>query len=394
LEFARLWSLDPAVAFLNHGSFGACPRAVLETQQHLRDRMEENPVRFLKRDLEGLLTDARERLATFLGADSRSLVFVRNTTSGINAVLRSVELKPGDELLITDHAYRAIQNAAEFVAARRGARLVSVRIPYPLNSPEQVVEAVLRQVTDKTRLAILDHVTCLSGLLFPIERLVHELDRRGVDTVVDGAHAPGMVPLHLADLGASYYVGNCHKWLCAPKGSAFLHVRADRQSVLHPLVISHGPGDHPKTSRSPFQLSFDWTGTDDPTPWLTIPHALQYLAKLLPGGWPAIMARNQALALEARELVCRALNVEPPCPDEMVGSLASVLLPDAGAVKLGEPFTHDPLQAALFDRYRIEVVVVVWPTPRRRLLRLSAHLYNIRAQYLRLAEALRECLVA
>src|SRR6185295_2977305 len=213
---ASQWTLDPAIDFLNHGSFGACPRAVLEQQQRWRAQLEQNPVHFMKSDLETLLDTSREQLAAFLGADPASLVFVRNTTTGVNAILRSVELKPGDELLLTSHAYNALRNAVEFVAARRGAKVVTAPISLPIESPEHIVESILSHASRRTRLVLLDHVTCLAGFILPVARLVHELDRRGIDTVIDGAHAPGMVQLNLTSLGAAYYVGNCHKWLCAP----------------------------------------------------------------------------------------------------------------------------------------------------------------------------------
>jgi isopenicillin-N epimerase len=390
-DWESLWALDPTVIFLNHGSFGACPRAVLEAQQRLRDRMECDPVQFFQRDLEELLDDARRELASFLGADPHHLAFVPNTTTGVNTVLRSLSFKPGDELLTTNHAHNACRNALEFAARQSGAQVITATIPFPLELPEEVVEAVLNAVTTKTRLALLDHVTSQTGLVFPIERLVHELARRGVETLVDGAHAPGMLPLNVKALGAAYYVGNCHKWLCAPKGAAFLYVRPDRQAEIRPLALSHG-ANATRSDRSRFHLEFDWTGTDDPSAWLCVPVAIRFLASLLPGGWPEVMVRNHALALEGRDLLCGKLGIEPPCPDEMVGTMAALLLPQGGATALGLPLFPDPLQETLYVRFRIEVPITVWPVPRRRLLRLSAHLYNTRAQYASLAQVLAESL--
>ncbi len=392
-EWARLWALDPAVAFLNHGSFGACPRPVLEAQGRLVEELEAEPVRFLSRELEGRLDAARAALAAFVGADADDLAFVPNATAGVNTVLRSLAFAPGDELLVTDHAYNACRNALEAVAGRAGARAVVATVPFPIDSPDRVVEAVLARVTPRTRLALLDHVTSPTGIVFPIARLVAELAQRGVDTLVDGAHAPGMVPLDLHALGAAYYTGNAHKWLCAPKGTAFLHVRRDCQAAIRPLSISHG-ANSPRTDRSRFRLEFDWAGTDDPTAHLCVPEAIRYLGSLVPGGWPVLMARNRALALAARRTLCDAVGVAPPCPDEMIGSLAAVPLPDATRPPAPATPRRDALQDALFERFRIEVPVIVWPAAPRRLVRVSAQLYNEPGDYARLADALRTLLAS
>jgi isopenicillin-N epimerase len=220
--------------------------------------------------------------------------------------------------------------------------------------------------------------------VFPIERLVADLAARGVDTLVDGAHAPGMVPLDLRALGAAYYTGNGHKWLCAPKGAAFLFVRRDRQAAIRPLIVSHG-ANSPRTDRSRFRLEFDWTGTGDPSPQLCLPESIRQVGALLPGGWPAVMARNHALACAARRRLCAALGVPPPCPETMLGSLASVPIPDG---------LREPLHLALFEKHRIEVPVMAWPAVPRRILRVSAQLYNEMADYERLAEALPALLPA
>jgi isopenicillin-N epimerase len=383
---AARWPLDPSIDFLNHGSFGACPHAVLDRQSALRAEMEAEPVRFLSRELDDRLDAARAALAAFLGADSDDLGFVPNATSGVNAVLRSRDFAAGDELLTTDHAYNACRNALDYVAERTGARVVVVPVPFPVAAPGVIVEAVLARVTPRTRLVLIDHVTSPTGIVLPVAALSAELAARGVEILVDGAHAPGMIPLDLATLGATYYSGNCHKWLCAPKGSAFLWVRRDRHPGVRPLTISHG-ANRRKPGRSRFRLEFDWTGTSDPTAWLTVPAALECVGGMLPGGWPAVMARNHALAVEARRLLCAAAGTPPVCPDSMLGSLASVILPDGttSEVVWGRP---EPLQTRLFERWRIEVPVMSWPAPPRRLIRISAQLYNSREQFARLAEAL------
>ncbi|HUG38441.1 MAG TPA: aminotransferase class V-fold PLP-dependent enzyme [Candidatus Limnocylindrales bacterium] len=358
---AELWPLDRSIIFLNHGSFGACPAEVLRHQAALRAEMEANPVRFLSRDLDRRLDVARAALGAFLGADPDDLAFVPNATSGVNAVVRSLAFEPGDELLTTDHAYNACRNALEFVAARWGVTVVVAAVPFPVASPDDVVAAVMSRVTARTRLALLDHVPSPTGLVLPVERLIPALAARDVEVVVDGAHAPGMVPLDLRSLGATYYSGNCHKWLCAPKGSAFLWVRRDRHPDVRPLTISHG-ANASAPGRSRFRLEFDWTGTQDPTAWLTVPRAIEYVGSLLPGGWPAVMARNRALALEARRLLGAAAGTAPACPDEMIGSLASVLLPDGRPDGIGWR-RPDPIQPRLFEKWSMEVPVMSWPAP-------------------------------
>jgi len=384
--FARLWPLDPAVTFLNHGSYGACPRVVLDAQTRLRERLEREPVLFLSRELEGLLDAARAALAAFVGAAPDDLAFVPNATTGVNTVLRWLDLQPGDEILATDHTYNACRNAVDAVAARARGQVVVAPVPFPLRGSEEILEAVLGRVTPRTRLALLDHVTSPTGVVLPIERLVRELSARGVDALVDGAHAPGMVPLDLQALGAAYYTGNCHKWMCAPKGAGFLHVRADRQAGVRPLVISHGANSR-RTDRSRFRLEFDWLGTVDPTAYLTVPEAIRFMGSLLPGGWPALMAHNRSTALGARDRLCAALAVPPPVPDSMLGSLAAVPVPPGfgPAPRDGAP---DPLQAALFDRFGLELLVFTWPALATRILRVSAQVYNGAGDYERVADAL------
>lgn len=385
-----LWSLDPAVVFLNHGSFGACPRAVLARQREFQERMERQPLKFLHREIEGLLDTALKAVAQFLNADADNLVFVSNATEGVNAVLRSLEFKPGDELLVTDQEYNACRNALNYVAARTGATVVVARVPFPLKSVEDIVPAVLSHASPRTKLALFDHVTSQTGMILPAARLVRELSARGIDTLIDGAHAPGMVPLNLRELGATYYSGNCHKWLCAPKSAGFLHVQTARQPLIRPVSISHG-ANSPRTDRSRFQIEFAWTGTHDPSARLSVSESIRYLGSLLDGGWPAVMARNRELALAGRNLLCRALNVPPPCPDEFIGSLACVPLPDAAPdVRLAPPIYLDPLQDRLREKYNLEVPVMPWPAHPQRVIRISAQLYNSLPQYELLAEALKK----
>ena len=383
-EFQKLWSLDPKVTFLNHGSFGACPKAVLAIAQKLRSQLEQEPLRFFGREWEPLLDNARNKLAEFVGVDSQDLVFVNNATTGVNSVLRSLSFSSEDEILTTNHEYNACRNALEFIASRTGARIVLAQIPIPIDSPQHVTAAVMERVSPKTRLALLDHITSQTGLIFPIQQLVQQLQQLGVDTLIDGAHAPGMIPLNLREIGATYYTGNCHKWLCAPKGAAFLYVRRDKQSKIRPLTISHG-ANSPRTDKTRFQLEFDWTGTDDPTAYMCVPDAIAFMGSLLTGGWSQLMQRNHQLVLEARQLLCRDLGVLPPCPDEMIGSMAVIPMPAAWENRHFMA-VHDEL----FDKFCIQVQLVPWYESPRLLLRISAQIYNTLEQYAYLSKALSE----
>jgi isopenicillin-N epimerase len=389
-QFPRsLWSLDPNVIFLNHGSFGACPTAVLEKQSQLRSQLEAEPLRFFEDHLEPLWDAARQTLAEFVGAEAAQLAFVPNATTGVNTVLQSLVFRPGDELLTTNHEYNASRNALDVAAQRSGATVVVAEVPFPIESPDRVIESVLSHVTQRTRLVLLDHVTSQTGLVLPIEPLISELNARGIDVLVDGAHAPGMVPLSLKKMGVTYYTGNCHKWLCSPKGAAFLYVRDDRQAIVRPLVISHGANSS-RRDRSRFHLEFDWTGTTDPTAYLCVPTAIQFMGSLLPQGWAGLMSHNRTLALVARQQLCQALDVLPACPEEMIGSMAVIPLPD--------DWPHRPieLQTTLFRRFRIEVPVIPWhpvpgqPLNPRQLLRVSAQFYNAPAEYQALTDALKQ----
>lgn len=388
-SWAKFWSLDPTVTFLNHGSYGACPLPVLEVQQKLRSQLERQPLRFFMREYEELLDAARSQLATFVGADADELAFVPNATTGVNAVLRSLWFTSDDELLTTNQEYNACRNALNFVAKHTGAKVVVATVPFPLQSPDRVVEAVMERVSPKTRLVLIDHVTSQTGLIFPIQQLVSELAARGVDTLVDGAHAPGMVSLNLHEIGATYYTGNCHKWLCAPKGAGFLYVRRDKQSAIRPLTISHGANSR-RTDKSRFQLEFDWMGTDDPTAYLCVPEAINFLGSLLPGGWFELMEKNRSLALLARQLLCEAFDVSPPCPDQMIGSMAVVPLPEKLSLSEQPRRTREwpLLQDILFDRFNIEVPIVPWHEPFQQMVRVSAQLYNTPEQYKYLAKGL------
>lgn len=381
------WLLDPNVTFLNHGSFGACPRPVLDTQQRWRERMEREPVRFLATELEEIMDATRQELSVFLGADAGNLAFIPNTTTGINAVLRSLKLSPGDELLVTTHEYNACANAARYAAETAGAKVQVVDIPFPVSDSHAFSSRIMAAAGPRTRLLLVDHVTSATGLILPLAGLIREMDERGIDTLVDGAHAPGMLALNLDALGAAYYVGNLHKWVCAPKGAAFLCVRPDRQAGVRPLAISHG-ANACREERSLFRLEFDWMGTFDPSAYLAVPAALKFMQSMHPQGWPGLMAANRKLALEARTILCDALGCAPPAPDSMIGALVSLPLPDSSGPPSTSQLYQDPLQSLLLQKAGIQVPVVPWPEPPHRLLRISAQIYNTIDDYIHLSRVL------
>ncbi len=387
MSFSDAWTLDPDVVFLNHGSFGATPRAILERQTELRAELERQPLRFYMHTYRDLWERARRAAAAFVGADLRGFAFVSNATEGVNSVLRSLapEFGPDDELLVTDHEYNASRNALNFVAERTGAKVVVVDLPLPIEDPQEVVDRVIAGVTSRTKLLLIDHITSQTGMVLPIGTIVAAMRQRGVEVLVDGAHGPGMLDLSIDDLAPTYYTGNFHKWLCAAKSSAFLWVAEERRNDIRPLSISHG-ANAPAEDR--FLAEFEWTGTFDPTASMLVPDVIEHVGAMMEGGWPAIYARNRALALEARGMLLDVVGGRPNCPESMIATLATVALPDGDPDGPKSVFETDPLQAALGEQFNIEVPIMPWPAPPKRQLRISAHLYNDRADYERLAEAL------
>jgi isopenicillin-N epimerase len=348
---------------------------VLAAQETLRGEMERQPVQFLSRAaLQPRLRAAAGQLAAFLGAAGEDLVFVDNATTGVNAVLRSFALRPGDEVLITDHTYPAVRNAVRFVCSRAGARMVEARLPFPPESPDGIAAAVMAALTDRTRLAVFDLVSSASAIIMPAA-LARACRDAGVRVLIDAAHGPGMLDLDLPALQADWVTGNAHKWLFAPKGCALLWATKEAQQDLHPTVISHG-------FEQGFANEFDWTGTRDPTAWLAVPAALEFYHSMGDG---ALRARNHDLAVTAAGLLAERWGTEAGAPAEMVGAMAVVRVPG------GLPGTLVAAQAVhdrLWQKYHIEVPVMcigqaLW-------VRISAQIYNELEDYQRLAAAIAE----
>jgi isopenicillin-N epimerase len=388
--FAKLWGLDQGTVFLNHGSFGATPIAVLEEQDRIRKEMEKDPVYFVEKGIQELWQESVIELSKFLNADPEGMVFVTNATTGVNTILKSLKLSPGDEIIVPDHAYQACKNAIDFVTERSGARTVIVRVPFRVSDESEIIDPILSAVSDRTVLAMIDTVSSPTGIRMPFENLVDQLQNRGVDVLVDAAHGPGIVPLNIRKLNPAYITGNCHKWICTPKGSAFLHIREDKRGSINPLNIGHGysrrlpPGEK-------FRFEFDWPGTRDPSPWLSIPFCIRHMERQIDGGWPEIMRRNRNMALYGRDLLCDALETTPPTPDSMVSSMSSVEFPWSGDVHLPPP-EGDPLHNLLYDKYRIQVPIISWPVHNTKYIRISAQIYNSKDEFEYLSEVLKSIL--
>ena len=384
------WCLDPELDFLNHGSFGATPRVVMRERADLLERLERDPIRFLapERELEPKLDYVRRVLAGVVNADPLELAFVRNATGGVNAVLRSLSFERGDEVLITNHGYNACSNAVRFATQRAGAITRVAEIPFPIEHRSQVLRSIEAKLTERTRLLVIDHVTSPTGIVLPVKGIIDLARQHDIRVMIDGAHAPGMLPLDLHALQPDYYTANHHKWLCGPKASGFLYVRPGLQSQIQPTIISHAY-NQPKSNRSQFTSGFDWMGTYDPTPILALPAAIQFLSNLHAGGLETHMARNHELAVASQAILSKSLNIEPPCPTEMLGSLVSVPLQGVS------PSLAQQLRAALYAEDRIEVPIFEGIATELTnegtdpCLRVSLQCYNTLQQIERLGEVLR-----
>ncbi|MCC9599033.1 aminotransferase class V-fold PLP-dependent enzyme [Stieleria sp. JC731] len=380
------WQLNPEIDYLNHGSFGATPTTVLQARIGYIEQLERDPIEFLapERDLEPKLDHVRAVVSDLVGCEDESLVFVRNATDGVNAVVRSLKLQPGDEIVITNHGYNACNNAIRFAAETIGAVVRVAQIPFPLQHEDDVIQSVAAVLTERTRLLVVDHVTSPTAIVFPLERLVELAHENKTRILVDGAHAPGMIPIDLRQLGADYYTANHHKWICAPKASGFLYVDKSLHQEVRPTVISHGANKQ-SDRRSRFHAEFDWPGTYDVTPILAVPAALDFLGTLFPGGLPQLMDRNHDCAIQARKIMNDALGAEAATPEPMVGSMAAVTL---AKDKFSSSSDLATFQKHLFDKHRIEVPTFMGPndTP---ILRVSMQAYNDLAQVERLADLLR-----
>ncbi|MGH2510817.1 MAG: aminotransferase class V-fold PLP-dependent enzyme, partial [Ktedonobacteraceae bacterium] len=322
---AEQFQIRPDITFLNHGSFGACPRPVFETYQIWQQRLEADPIEFLGRRLGEMLREAREPLAAYVGTQTDQIVFVQNATLGVNIIARSLLLEPGDEVLATDHEYGAADRTWRFLCEPRGIKYINQPLPLPFESDEAMIEHLWQGVTPRTKVIFLSHITSPTALIFPVEKICQRARAAGIITVVDGAHAPGHIPLHLDTLGADFYVGNCHKWLCAPKGAGFLYARPERQALLQPLIVSWG-WESLTPSASTFQDFFGWTGTADPAAYLSVPAAIAFQHE---HDWDSVRLACHELVTSARQQINALVGGEPLSSDSphWWGQMCAVPLP-------------------------------------------------------------------
>ena len=376
MNFKELFLLRPDMTFLTHGSFGACPRPVFATYQAWQRELEAQPVEFLGRRFNGLLAEARSRLAAFVGAGANDVVFVPNATTGVNIVARSLALQPGDEVLATDHEYGASDRTWRLLCRKQGAIYINRPLPLPVTTPESVLEQLWAGVTPRTRVIFISHITSPTALTWPVAAICQRARAAGILTVVDGAHAPGQIALDLSSLGANFYTGNCHKWLCAPKGAAFLFARPAVQHLIEPLIISWG-WESEKPGQSRFIDYLEWTGTHDIAAYLSVPAAIDFQAAY---AWDSVRRSCHALVAQARQQVNALTGLAPICPDtgDWFAQMAAMRLP---------PCDTESLKERLWQEWQIEVPIITWnQTP---LLRISIQAYNDEADLARLIDALR-----
>jgi isopenicillin-N epimerase len=365
------FQLEPGTAFLNHGSFGAAPRVVLEAAARWRSRMEQNPDRFYRDILPDTLREAAARLGAFIRARGEDVVFVENATAGMNAVLRSLEFRAGDEILATTHSYGAVRQAIRYVCKRTGARSVEAEIRLPIASARDLASAIASRISERTRLLVLDHIASPTGLVFPVAELAALARAQGALVLVDGAHAPGQIPLDVPSLGIEWYVANCHKWLFAPRTAAFIWSREEAKALVHPLAISHDYGRG-------FTAEFDWTGTRDVSPWLAVTAALDFVESL---GAERVRQYNHALVTKAAAMLAAAWRQPLDGPAELHGAMMAIRLParlQAGATREDARRVQSELLA------RHGIVVAIMALGDALWARISAQIYNAPEDYERL----------
>lgn len=381
-DLKKHFLLDPDVIFLNHGSFGATPRAVFDVYREWQRKLEHQPVKFLGRDLRGYLKQARQSLGRFLHADADDIVFIPNATFGVNVIARSLALGHGDEVLTTNHEYGACNNVWDFMCAKTGASYIRVPIELPVSSSEEIVEQLWRGVTPQTRIIFLSHITSATALRLPVKEICQRARLEGILTLIDGAHAPGQIPLNLEEIDADFYTGNAHKWMMSPKGAAFLYTRRDKQDLVEPLVLSWGWGAEPEYSTGSTYVDYlEQQGTTDPSVYLSVPAAIQFQTE---HDWPKVRQSCHELAREALRRTLDLTGLESPYADDEDFYCQMAILP--------LPPIADMLafKTRLYREYRIEIPGIEWEG--HQFVRVSIQGYNSPADVDVLLHALAELL--
>ncbi len=369
---------------LNNGSYGLTPEAVSKAQREMQRRLEADPVRFFKSDLEFYCDDTREALARFVRVRGEDLALVSNGTFAVATVLNNLDLSPGDEILVTDHEYAATMNELSKVCRATGAVVTIAKIPFPDVSPQAAIESVVSAMTDRTKLVMVSHIASASALVLPVKEIVAVANERGIESFLDGAHTPGQIELDLGDLDPTYYAASCHKWLATPKGTGFLYTSPAKQAGFKPMVLSCREHEH-RDDRKAYLCDFDYVGTNDYTGNLVVPVAIEHMGAQLPGGWDELRQRNHDLVVYGAKLICEAIGIEQVVPESMIGSMVGIPLP--GVCEPGS-LMGEGLWDRLYLKHGIQVPVWDIPGVHGRVMRVSGQLFNTVEDFETLASAL------
>jgi len=385
-RYKDLFPLKDGTTPLNHGSFGKCPLEIIKFRNELANEMETLSTIFYTRRSRDLINWSRSILADFINAPEQDIVFVKNATTGVNSVLNSIPFKAGDEVVTTNLIYSSCRNLLEKMKKEKGINVKTARISLFPKNGEEIFEKIIKEVTSRTKLIFIDHISSESALIMPVAKIAEFARSKEIEILVDGAHAPGMIPLDITELGVTYYTGNCHKWICVPKGSAFLYVKPEKQDGTLPRIISN----HFRIGTTPnerFRNSFDWQGTMDYISYICVGKTIGFIEESVDGGWKEVMKKNHELVIIGRKFICKKLGINEWAPEELTGSITTLKL---GSKKVIDEETGlDIIQVELFDRFGIEALIsTIYPTD-ERILRLSAAIYNQEEDYVKLGDALK-----
>ena len=374
-ELKKQFMLDPSITYLNHGSYGACPEPIFKNLIMWQKQLEFEPVKHLAYDLYPLLEKSREALGKYVGCHKDDLIFSPNPSTALNTVIRSLNLKKGDEILTTNHEYGALNRTWEFICGKTGAKYVQSKIKLPLNSKKDFINQFIQGLTRKTKVIFISHITSSTGLIFPVDEICKIAREKDIFCIIDGAHAPGHIKLNISEIDPDVYVGACHKWMCSPKGVSFLYVKKNIQNTIEPLVVSWGyEADEPGHSK--FLDYHQWQGTKDMSAYLTIPFTIEFLKK---NNWVDISKKCREINLWARKEINTILNNTPICKENFLGQMSSIYL------KFNNPIES---QINFYKKYKIQIPFIVWN--KISLIRVSIQVYNEKKDIIKLIEGLKK----